>query len=75
MITVKNRKYELKQELGMLDWSRSIWSYQGGWIWASGMGKYDNKNIALNLGELLKAKNATEATDDCIIVDNKLIKL
>ena len=73
---IGNNEYLIYQELGMMDWGRGVWPYNGGWIWASGMGKVGENSIAVNfgLGGPLDASVA-EATDDCVFFNEKMIKL
>ena len=68
-------EYMIHQELGMMDWGRGVWPYNGGWIWGSGMGKIGGNHIAINFGQLPLDKNAAQATDDCVFFNEKMIKL
>jgi hypothetical protein len=72
---IEGREYVFNEELGMLDWVRGVWPYHGGWIWGSGMGEYEGNKFALNLGELPKDPNVAKATDDCVIINENMIKL
>jgi len=68
---IKNKKFVLQGEKGMMDWGRGVWPYFSTWIWGSGM----RGEVALNLGEHLHSPNVTNATDDHILIGEKLIKL
>lgn len=74
-VKIENNEYKLDNELGLMDWGRGVWPYQGKWMWASGNGMFDGKKIALNMEELPKDFKVSKASEDCIFVDDKMIKL
>ncbi|OMJ87593.1 hypothetical protein SteCoe_10685 [Stentor coeruleus] len=74
-VKIGNNEYILDNELGLMDWGRGVWPYQGKWMWASGNGIFDGKKIALNMEELPKDFKSSKASEDCFFVDDKMIKL
>ena len=67
---------ELKpnESLGSLDWGRGVWEYQSFWNWASASGFLpDGRSLGLNLG--LGFGDLSEATENAIILDNRIHKL
>ena len=73
-VKIGNEELIVSNELGMMDWGRGVWPYHGGWIWGSGLGKINGVSVGLNIGELPKS-NIAEASDDCITIGKKMIKL
>jgi hypothetical protein len=60
--------------LGSLDWGRGVWEYQSFWNWASASGFLpDGQALGLNLG--CGFGDLTAATENCVIVDQKVHKL
>lgn len=73
-VKIGTRDYIIYNELGVMDWGRGVWPYNGGWIWGSGSGKQDNDKIGLNIGQL-PGDSSSEVTDDCVFINNFMIKL
>ena len=63
-----------EESMAQLDWGRGIWVYSSFWNWAS-TSQYlpDGRRFGLNLGEGFG--NTEAATEDCVILDNKVHKL
>jgi hypothetical protein len=74
-VKIGKNEHIISQELGMMDWGRGLWPYHGGWIWGSGLGKVNGVHVGLNVGELPKDRAAAEASDDCIVIGKRMIKL
>ncbi|MBN2501930.1 MAG: DUF2804 domain-containing protein [Anaerolineales bacterium] len=62
------------ESLGSLDWGRGVWEYSSFWNWASTSGFLpDGRRVGLNLGQGFG--DTSQATEDCLILDNRIHKL
>lgn len=74
-VRIWNDNVEVNNLLAMMDWTRGIWPYQGGWRWMSGMGRFEGMDISINLGEISHEREFNQATDDCVYINEHVIKL
>ena len=62
------------ESLGSLDWGCGVWKYSSFWNWASASGFLpDGRRVGLNLGRGFG--DTSQATEDCLILDNHIHKL
>jgi len=74
--TTSGKKIEIsdKTHNTIFDWGRGVWDYQSAWIWAgASVVLPDGRKVSLNFGGGFG--NASQATENAIIVDNKVHKL
>lgn len=59
-----------------MDYGRGIWNYNTFWLWGSANGFLpDGRRIGLNLGGGFQSYNKSNATEDSVFIDGKIIKL
>jgi hypothetical protein len=75
-LVLNNKKYNLSDFLVSYDSGRGVWPFKSGWIWANGNGRTTNNDvIGINIGHGFSHPTASQATEDCFYINNKLYKL
>ena len=75
LLIVGETIYNFKPEttFACLDFGRGIWPYKISWNWATASSMQNGKCIGFNLGA--KWTDGTGITENCILVDGKILKL
>lgn len=64
---------EFKDDDGVLDWGRGVWTYDNTWFWSTLSGKIDGVSFGFNLG--YGFGDTSQATENMVFYDGKAHKL
>ena len=75
-LNFNNKNYDLSEFSVTYDAGRGVWPIKSGWLWANGNGKTTtNEKIGLNFGHGFNHPEASQSTEDCFIINDKIYKL
>jgi hypothetical protein len=65
--------FDGKDDFGVLDWGRGVWTYKNTWYWSSLSGKIDDVRFGFNLG--YGFGDTSKASENMVFYDGKAHKL
>lgn len=71
--TIGNQKYEVKNNLGVLDWGRGVWTYNNTWYWASLSYQDEEGYKGFNLG--YGFGDTSSASENMVFFNDKVFKM
>ncbi len=68
-----DKKIDFKNNFGVLDWGRGVWTYNNIWYWGTASGLVDGKSFGINIG--YGFGDLSNATENMIFYEGKAHKL
>lgn len=73
IVTYGDNEITFKDNDGILDWGRGVWTYDNTWFWATASNKVDGVSFGLNLG--YGFGDTSNASENMLFYDGKAHKL
>lgn len=73
ILNIGNQKYEINNNLGVLDWGRGVWTYNNIWYWASLSYKDEEGYKGFNLG--YGFGDTSKASENMVFFNDEIHKL